>query len=175
MGKTIFLLAISIMLCAAPARAEVTIGFVDIPFLIDKAPQALEAAGRLEAEFAPRQTAIQELRTSLKQLKNELDVQSAKQEEAETVELQRQVQKLERQIRRDEKEFREQLNIRKNTEFKKIRLLVLDTISEFGKSGRFDLIVSDGVLYANETVDITASILDVLRKRNDEGRTPNRQ
>ena len=30
------------------------IGFVDIPYLIDRAPQALEAEQRLEAEFAPQ-------------------------------------------------------------------------------------------------------------------------
>ena len=143
------------------------IGYVDIPFLIDKAPQALEAAGRLESEFAPRQAELEELRDSLDGLKSELHGQGFTMGPTETSELERQIQRLERQIRRHEKEFREQLNIRKNTEFKKIRLLVLDAITKFGKSRRYDLIVSDGVLYADESVDITAQILEILRSDNN--------
>lgn len=157
-----------------PAKAEINLGFVDIPFLIDKAPQALEAAGRLESEFAPRQISISEQRSSLEGLKSELDDHGFAMNPSELTQLERQIQRLERKVRRDEKEFREQLNIRKNTEFKKIRLIVLDAIDEFGKENGYDLIVSDGVLFAKETVDITSRILEKLRLKNSDQIKPDR-
>ncbi len=83
--------------------------------------------------------------------------------------LEREAQKRERQIKRDEMEFREQLNIRKNSEFKKIRLIVLEAISKFAKVNNYDLIVSDGVLYATDTVDVTDRILQQLHRLENAG------
>ncbi|PIE35214.1 MAG: hypothetical protein CSA54_05825 [Gammaproteobacteria bacterium] len=47
------------------AADSTRIGFVDIPWLIDRAPQALEAEKRLEAEFQPRQEELEEQRAEL--------------------------------------------------------------------------------------------------------------
>lgn len=146
---------------AQPAFAETRIGFVDIPYLIDKAPQALEAESRLEMEFAPRQAELKEQRVELDamtdRLENELDLS-----ESERGQLDRQARALERRLKRDERDFREELSIQKNTEFKQVRILVLEAIGKFGKDNDYDLIVSDGVLYANKSIDVTEEILDYL-------------
>jgi outer membrane protein len=153
---------------AYPAfAAETLIGFVNIPYLIDKAPQAIEAAERLEKEFAPRQAAISELHHSINALKVELSPEEGGMTPDEREEIERQIMKLQRQHKREEQEFRERLNIRKNAEFKKIRLLVLDAINAFGQSRQYDLIVSDGVLYADKRMDVTEKILENLRLMDD--------
>jgi len=156
------LLNLLVLLCVAnTASAETRIGFVDIPYLIDKAPQALEAESRLEMEFAPRQLELKAQRKELAEmtdrLDNELDLS-----ESERGQLDRQARALERRLKRDERDFREELSIQKNTEFKQVRLLVLEAIGKFGKSNSYDLIVSDGVLYANKSIDVTEEILDYL-------------
>ena len=46
--------------------------------------------------------------------------------------------------------------------FKHVRERVLDAIARFGREQDYDLIVSDGVLYANERVDVTDRILEAL-------------
>ncbi|MDB4223579.1 OmpH family outer membrane protein, partial [Granulosicoccus sp.] len=61
---------------------------------------------------------------------------------------------------------REELNIQKNDEFKKVRILVLEAIGEFGQEQDYDLIVSDGVLFANERIDVTERILESLRQES---------
>ena len=142
-----------------PVKAEILIGFVDIPYLIDKAPQAMDAAKRLESEFAPRQNKINGLKSELEQLHKQLQSGAAKPADLET-----EMHKLERQLKRHEQEFREQLNIRKNSEFKKIRVIVLEAINTFVRVNRYDLIVSDGVLYANDSVDVTGKILQNLEQ-----------
>ncbi|MCB1755136.1 MAG: OmpH family outer membrane protein [Gammaproteobacteria bacterium] len=146
------------------ARADILIGFVDIPYLIDKAPQALEASQRLEEEFSPRQEKIASLQARLDEIRKRIDIEGVELSLIERKELEREAQKHERQIKRDQVEFREQLNIRKNSEFKKIRLIVLNAIEIFGKQNQYDLIVSDGVLYVNDAVDVTERILQQLQR-----------
>lgn len=149
------------------------IGFVDIPYLIDKAPQALEAEQRLETEFAPRQSELQEQRDQLRELTARLNDNSLELPEADQVRLDRETRGLERRIKRSEQDFREELNIQKNNEFKKVRILVLEAIARFGKTHEYDLIVSDGVLFAAKRIDVTERILESLVKENQRLQSSN--
>ena len=157
----------------APARAGVAdaaalsrIGFVDIPYLIDRAPQALEAERRLEAEFRPRQAELERQRSELATLAARLADSSRTIDDAERTRLDREARGLERRIERDEQDFREELSIQKNNEFKTVRILVLEAIARFGKRLDYDLIVSDGVLYADERIDVTERILESLSREH---------
>lgn len=141
------------------------VGFVDIPYLIEKAPQTIEAEKRLEAEFAPRQIELEEERSRLNELMARLSSDSEL-TEVERSQIERESRGLERRIKRSEQDFREELNIQKNNEFKNVRVLVLEAIARFGKTHDYDLIVSDGVLYANERIDVTERILDALTKED---------
>lgn len=142
------------------------IGFVDIPYLIGKAPQAIQAEKRLEAEFAPRQARLESQRAELAALAARLADSTLEFTDSERMQLDRETRGLERRVRRSEQDFREELNIQKNNEFKKVRILVLEAIAEFGKHHDYDLIVSDGVLFANQRIDVTERILDSLTREN---------
>lgn len=149
------------------------IGFVDIPYLIDRAPQALEAEKRLEAEFAPRQAELEMQRAELARLASRLaDPESADSEDEREM-LDRETRGLERRIKRSEQDFREELNIQKNDEFKKVRVLVLESIASFGQQHDYDLIVSDGVLFANGRIDVTERILESLLREDAQLRSAN--
>lgn len=142
------------------------IGFVDIPYLIDRAPQALEAERRLETEFAPRQKELEIQRAELAELAARMADTSLELTEAELAQLDRETRGLERRVKRSEQDFREELNIQKNNEFKNVRILVLEAIAEFGKQQDYDLIISDGVLFANKRIDVTERILESLEREN---------
>ena len=75
--------------------AEIKLGFVDIPFLIDEAPQAQAASSRLEREFAPRQEIIKEQKAELEVLRAELDGSSL--DSAERAMKEREYRKIERE------------------------------------------------------------------------------
>ncbi|ASJ75159.1 OmpH family outer membrane protein [Granulosicoccus antarcticus] len=149
------------------------IGFVDIPYLIDRAPQALEAEQRLETEFAPRQSELELQRAQLAELTARLADASLELQEVEITQLDRETRGLERRIKRNEQDFREELNIQKNNEFKNVRILVLEAIAQFGKQQDYDLIVSDGVLFANKRIDVTERILESLVRENSRLKSAN--
>lgn len=162
--------------CVATVSAderESRIGFVDIPYLIDRAPQALEAELRLETEFAPRQAELEQQRASLAKLTAKLANTNLELPEVELAQLDRESRGLERRIKRSEQDFREELNIQKNDEFKKVRILVLEAIGNFGRKHDYDLIVSDGVLFANKRVDVTERILESLTRENNRLQSSN--
>ncbi len=139
---------------------DIKVGFVDIPFLIDEAPQSKQASVRLEQEFAPRQQSIKSQKQMLSELREALEDDGLDLIERANVE--RELRKTERRVKRDEQEFREELNIQKNLEFKKVRVYVLDAIATFAKRYEYDLIISDGVLFANKKIDVTDEVLSEL-------------
>jgi len=158
---------------AGKGAALSRIGFVDIPYLIDKAPQAVEAEQRLETEFAPRQAALKEQRDQLAELTARLNDNTLELSEADQIRLDRESRGLERRIKRSEQDFREELNIQKNNEFKKVRIQVLEAIARFGKTHEYDLIVSDGVLFAAKRIDVTERILESLVRENQRLQSAN--
>ncbi len=154
-------------LTSAVALAEpIKVGFVDIPYLIEEAPQAQAASIRLEKEFAPRQDEIKSRKKDLDKLRQQLDDDDLNQGERLLVE--REFNKTERRVKRDEQDFREELNIQKNEEFKQVRNTVLDAIAVFAKTNQYDLIISDGVLFANKRVDVTEQVLKQLQQSSGD-------
>lgn len=144
---------------------EIKLGFVDIPYLIDEAPQAQAASVRLEQEFAPRQEEIKARKRDLDKLRQALEDENL--DQSERLQIEREFNKTERRVKRDEQDFREELNIQKNEEFKQVRIIVLDAIAAFAKENEYDLIISDGVLFANKRVDVTEEVLQQLQQSID--------
>ena len=141
---------------------ELVVGFVDVPFLIDKSPQSLEAGKRLEEEFAPRQKRLKDESALLAEKRSKLAKESLVLGETERSELELSIRKLERRLKRQEQDFREELNLKKNNEFRKVRLLVSKAILEFANSGEYDLILSEGVWFAHNRINITEQIVKIM-------------
>lgn len=154
----ILLLALS-----SVSHAETKVGYVDIPYLIDKSPLSEKASKRLEKEFAPRQKKLKSERSLLRSKRNKLEKDGLIMSASERVELEQEIRQIERRLKRDELDFREELNIQKNNEFKKVRISILEAISSYAKSRKYDLVISDGVLFASDQVDLTEAILASLR------------
>lgn len=145
------------------AAVELRVGFVDIPFLIDKAPQAIEASARLERMFAPRQQTLKSQRDEMNLLRTELEKEGLVMAQDKRAQLELDIRARERKLKRDQQDFREELNIKKNNEFKKVRAAILKSISQLAEREKFDLVLNEGVLYASKRIDITGGVLDILQ------------
>ncbi|TPW09091.1 MAG: outer membrane protein, partial [Halothiobacillaceae bacterium] len=55
------------------------------------------------------------------------------------------------------------LNFRRNEEIGKLQALVKQIIEKVGKDEKYDLILFDGIAYANERIDLTDKILKRLQ------------
>lgn len=148
---------------AMPAAAQVKVGFVDVAKVLDQAPQAEAARDRIEREFAPRDRELLAQQKEVRSLEDRLVKNAAVMSATERQRQEGDIRTLKRELRRSQEEFREDLNLRRSQELSKLQQKVGEVIQVMAKADKYDLIVTDGVVYASTKVDITAQVLKRLR------------
>ena len=138
------------------------IAFVNVAKALEDSPQAQAANKRLELEFAPRNRALLALRKKLRAYEDKLAKNGMQMTEAQLEVLKRNVRDVKREIRRAQEDYREDLNIRRNEELRKLQKRVKQAIVTVAKKNNYDIVVGEGVLYSSSRIDITKDILKVL-------------
>ena len=151
----------------AAGAADIKVGFVDVSRVLDQSPQAREARERIQAEFAPIDQEILRLQRELRSLEEQLLRDGDVMANTERMRLEREVLLRKRELRRSQEEFREDLNLRRNQELQKLQRQVVLAIRAMAKSEDYDLVISDGVLFASERVDITMRVLERLVEEHE--------
>ncbi len=151
------------MLAAQAAAAEVKVGFVDVRKVMELAPQSEEARNSIEKEFAPRDRELLQQQKEVRSLEDRLVKNAAVLSEVERQRKETDIRASKRELRRAQDEFREDLNLRRSQELSKIQQTAREVIQKFAKAEKYDLIVSDGVIFAGSRVDITDMVLERLR------------
>jgi len=146
---------------------EVKLGFVNVAKVLDESPQAAQARERIEKEFAPRDRSLLAQQKELRALEDQLVRDGAIMTEDQRVNLEQELRSRRREMRRAQEEFREELNLRRNQELSKLQRRVIEVIQELAKAEAYDLVVTDGVVYAGERVDITSKVVSRLREMNE--------
>ena len=138
------------------------IGVVNVPVLMDRAPQAKVAMDALQEEFAPRQREILAKQKEYEELGEKVQRDVAVMGETERRNAENDLRNLQREVTRLQNEFREDLNLRRNEELGSLQRALLQEVQTYAKSAGFDLVVGDGVLYASDAVNITENVLRAM-------------
>ena len=146
----------------AGVAQELKIGVVNIPVLMERAPQAQVAMDALQEEFAPRQRVIVAKQAEFEELtekvRRDFDVMG----ETERRNAEKDLRDLQREVTRLQAEFREDLNLRRNEELGQLQRSLLKEVQDYAETTNYDLVVGDGVLYASSTVNITELVLRAM-------------
>lgn len=145
--------------------ADLKIGFVNMNLLLKEAPQVQKINKKLQDRFsAPKQEldklgkTIQEQEKEIKRnelLMTESKLKKSKQDLVEQI----------RQYREKEAKLGKELQAMQNQELAVFRDVVRKVISEMAKEEDFDLIINDGVMYADDALNITDKLLERLNKQ----------
>lgn len=154
----------ALFFATAAGAANLKIGFVNAARVSMDAPQSDVAREKLEKEFQPRDQELGAVQKEIKGLEEKLARDGAVMKESERSRLEREVVSRKRELRRMQDEFREDFNLRRNEELAKLQRRILEVIQQLAKEEKFDLIVSDGVVYASDQVDITAKVIERLKQ-----------
>jgi len=169
-AKVIAKLTLAAMLFSplAAVSADLKIGVVIVPRLLQESPQARAAMGALQDEFAPRQRELVAMDNEFneKQASFERDMEVMGAEERRNAE--RDLQNEGRAFQRRQQEFAEDLDRRRNEVLGGMQQELGAEIEKFAKSAGYDLIVSDAV-YFSEGLDITDEVLAGLEKSFQSG------
>ncbi len=153
----------AVAMYSSGVQAEMKIGFVDTAKLMEVAPQVQSAQSKIESEFSPREKELVALQREIKDLEDRLSRDGAVMSESENTKLERQILSKRRDLKRSQEEFRDDLNIRRNEVLTKLQKDMYDAVVEFAKEQNFDLILSQGVVYSSDRIDITDSIAAKLK------------
>ena len=148
---------------------DLKVGFVNVPRVMDSAPQAKAARERIDDEFAPRDRELVLLQRELNEHEDRLVKNSAIMSSTELNRLEEEVRRLRRELRRSQEEFREDLNLRRSQELSKLQRKITEVVQWLANSDDYDIILTDGVVFAGERVDITQRVIDRLRVESESG------
>lgn len=157
------LLILLVGFCSVAVSAELKVGFVNTAKILEESPQAKAAGERLDKEFAARDKKLVETQKEIRATEEKLAKDAAVMSEAERLKAERDIISRKRDLKRSQDEFQDDLNLRRNEELGKVQKLAYDAIVALAKQEKFDLIVSGGVVFAAERVDITDRVLERLK------------
>lgn len=145
----------------AAAAKPIKIGYVSLDRILRDSAPARAGGRKLEAEFAQRDKALQEMGAQLRAAAARYEKEAPSLDEATRVKRQREVQELDREFQRKQRSFREDFNQRRNEEVQALIDLAQRVVSDIAEKEKFDFIFQDAV-YHSERVDITERVLKAL-------------
>jgi outer membrane protein len=130
--------AIGILLVSGfslPAAAqEVKIGVVNVPVLLDRAPQTKAAMDALQEEFAPRQREFVAKQKELEDLTAKIQKDVAVMGETERRNAEKNLRDLQRDVARLQQEFREDLELRQNEVLGELQRALLKELQDYAQA-----------------------------------------
>lgn len=160
--KNRVLMILMLMMVAGASQAELKIGFVNVAKVLEKAPQAAKAKSRLETEFSPRDKALVSQQKEIKTLEEKLSRDSAVMGEEERRRVEKDILDKKRDAARAQQEFSEDFNMRRNEELGNLQKRIVEAVRALAKEDGFDLLLTDGVIYANDAIDVTSRVQQKL-------------
>lgn len=157
-------LFLGLLLAANVSYAELKIGFVNIPAVLEKAPQAEKAKKRLEQKFSGRDKQLVAQQKEIQTLEERMTKDAAVMSESEKASLEKDILNKKRDAKRSQQEFSEDFNASRNEELGKLQKHIIEAIREIAKDQNFDLLLTEGVIYANDKIDVTAQVQQKLLK-----------
>lgn len=160
-------LALAAALAVAPAAlaADLKIGYINFGRLLEESPQAKAAQQALEGEFLPRQREVAAQQKSLEEKRDRLKREAAVMSEADRIKSEREVRDLELSVQRRFNELQEDLNLRRNEEVGRMQRALLQEVQAYARANGYQLVVSEGVLFAAEAMDITPQVVAAIKAK----------
>lgn len=167
----LFLILTAFSLTISPAKAQQTgykIGFVNTGTVLKEAPQARKVEERLKAEFKAREKILKEKQQELFQIEQKMKIDGVLMTQAAKRKLERELRLKLSQIKFEQQEFREDQNLRRNEEIRNLQTVIASVLKRLGDQEKFDLILTEGVSYVSDAIDITPMIIEMLKNLQEQ-------
>ena len=162
----LILLLLASMQAASAQDSGYKIGFVSTARVLKEAPQARGVEERLKAIFEPREAQLKEERQEILGLEEQLKTDTGLTSNARR-KLEREIRLKVSQLKFLEQEVREDQNLRRNEEIRNLQKVISNVLKKQGDNGKFDLILTEGVSYVSDQIDITTETIEMLKQLSD--------
>ena len=157
------MLSVALMLVGAVHASDLKIGYVNVEVLLREAPQVDKINVKMLERFGDKKTELENLEKDIKGLqvnykRNELVMTDDKLEE-----LKQSIISKVQVFKQYEAVLQQEVATMRSQEVAVLQQSIKGVIAEIAKKKKYDLILSDGVLHSNESLNITESVLDKMR------------
>lgn len=166
MRKSFSAIAVAaLLLAAAPVQAaDLKIGVINTQQLVAESPQADALREKLEQEFAPTRRELLAQQNELKTLQEKFQRDAQVMSDSERDNMERRIRDLGRDLQYGQQKATEDFRIRQNEELGKLRQELQQAINDFAKAEGYDLILSEGVAFNVDALNVTDEILARIKK-----------
>ncbi len=150
---------------SAAAQAELKIGVLNYGRLMDESPQGKVLLEQLRSEAATKQRELQTQAASLKARADKLGKDRATMTADQVTRSEKEIRDGERDLARRQSEIQDDFNSKRNEEMSKLQRSLIDEVQSYARGQNFDLVITDGVIYATPAIDVTPAVLQMLQSR----------
>ena len=143
------------------------IGFVNTGTVLREAPQARRVEERLKSEFETREKQLKAKQAELLEIESKLKSEGDIMSQAARRKLERELRLKLSQLKFEQQEFREDQNLRRNEEIRNLQTVISAALKRLGDEEKFDLILTEGVSYVSDAIDVTPRIIEMLKDMQD--------
>ncbi|MCG6943323.1 MAG: OmpH family outer membrane protein [Thiohalocapsa sp.] len=143
---------------------DLKIAVIDPNRIVEESPQYEEARQTLSAEVAEREADLVDQQQGLDRLGEKLERDGALMSEEEVKRLQNDIRARKRRLRYAKAELQEDFALRQSELRTKLVKQVEEVVRQIAKEQDIDLIVSEGVVYFSERIDISADVVERLKE-----------
>lgn len=147
------------------AHAETKIGVLDFGRLLEESPQGKVLLESLGNEAAAKRRDLQGAATSLQTKRDKLAKDRATMSPDQITRAERELRDGERDLARRQAEAQDQLNDRRNEEMGKLQRDLILAVRAYAKAQNYDVVITEGVIYATQAMDMTPALLQSLQSR----------
>lgn len=153
---------------ALPAMADYVIAVIDPTRIVEQSPQYEAARAQLEREVGDREQKLAEQKTQLVELRQRLENDAALMSEEERQRLRTDIRNRDRKVKYAQAEFREDVSLRQNELRTKLVKQVKEVVAELAREENIDLILSEGLIYVSQRIDISDQVIARLKGKFEE-------
>lgn len=147
------------------AEDAISVGVVNVTFLMENAPQAEVASSQLKAKFLPQEKKLSEELDKINDLEIELKNLSVSKSDTDLIrQKERELRSRKRTRSRSLQDFREELRFARDSALDVVQKEVFSAIDEVRKAETIDIVLQD-YISASKRADITPLVLDFLNKK----------
>ncbi len=157
----------------ALANDSVSVGVVNVTFLMENSPQSEIASDKLKSKFSPQEKKLAAELEEINAIELELnEIKTAKKSLTLQRQKERELRTLKRVRSRALQDFREELRFARDLALDEVQKEVFKAIAEVRKQQNIDIILQDYVS-ASKKVDITPAVLEYLQQKVGESTETN--
>jgi len=145
-------------------ETTVSVGVVNVTYLMEHAPQAEVASNELKRKFLPQEKALAASLEDIQKIEKALDRNERNLKVSQKRFRERELRSKKRTRSRSLQDFREELRFARDSALDDVQKEVFQAIDDVRKQKRIDIVLQDYVS-ASKRVDITSSVLEHLVKK----------